>query len=126
MDAGSENVGDLGCSERGFSAPSNQTATPTDAPGDAFRALPANAAANVATATTASAAQGAMLLHGECEGFTWLATAAGLLFRERLLEHGAKGGFTDGAYRWLLLGTDADRPQGTAPGRGDRRQGIFS
>ena len=93
MDAGSGDVGDLGCSERGFSAPSNQTATSTDAPGDAFRALPANAAANVATATTASAAQGAMLLHGECEGFAWLATAAGLLFRERLLEHGAKGGY---------------------------------
>ena len=126
MDAGSENVGDLGCSERGFSAPSNQTATPTGTPGDAFRALPANAAANAAAATTASAAQGAMLLHGECEGFAWLATAAGLRFRERLLEHGAKGGFTGGAHRWLLLGTGADRPQGTAPGRGDRRQGIFS
>ena len=64
-----------------------------------------------------------MLLHGECEGFAWLATAAGLRFRERLLEHGAEGGFTDGAYRWLLLGTGAGRPQGTAPGRGDRRQG---
>ena len=48
-----------------------------------------------------------MLLHGECEGFAWLATAAGLLFRERPLEHGAEGGSTGRAYRWLLLGTGA-------------------
>ena len=64
-----------------------------------------------------------MLLHGKCEGFAWLATAAGLLFRERLEEHGAGGGSTGGAHRWLLMGTGAGRPPGTAPGRGDRRQG---
>ena len=63
MDARSKEVGDLRCPERGFSAPSNQTAPSDqaadapvdafralpDAPGGAFRALPANgAAANAA------------------------------------------------------------------------------
>ena len=59
MDAGSEAVGDLRCPERGFSAPSNQTAPPDQAagaPGDAFRALPANGGGSVAVANAADAA----------------------------------------------------------------------
>ena len=79
-----------------------------DALGDAFRALPANDAASssVAVADMASAGQDAMALveHGKCDGFAWLATAAGQEFCRCLVSHGAKGGFTNGAYRWLLFG----------------------
>ena len=102
----------------------------SDGPGDAFRALPANDAASssVAVADTASAGQDAMALveHGKCDGFAWLATAAGQEFCRRLVAHGAKGGFTDGAYWWLLFGSDADKPPGQAAGRGDRGQGWIS
>ena len=75
----------------------------SDGPGDAFRALPANDAASssVAVADTASEGQGAMALveHGKCDGFAWLATAAGQESRRRLVTHCAGGGFTDGAHR---------------------------
>ena len=67
-----------------------------------------------------------MVEHGKCDGFAWLATAAGQEFRRRLVEHGSKGGFTDCAYLWLLFGTDEDRPPGQATGRGDRAQGWLA
>ena len=70
MDARSKEVGDLRCPERGFSAPSNQTAPSdqaADAPGDAFRALPANdAVANAACRPDAVA----LVEHGMCGGFS--------------------------------------------------------
>ena len=87
---------------------------------DAFRALPANDDGSVAVA---NAADTALLEHGMCGGFSWLCTAAGQAFRNALVGHGAKGGFADTAWRWLLFGTDADRPPGQAAGRGDRAQG---
>ena len=114
MDAGSEAVGDLRCPERGFSAPSNQTAPSgqaAGAPGDAFRALPVNGGGSVAVANAADAADTVALVeHGMCGGFSWLCTAAGQAFRNALGRHGAKAGFAGAAWRWLLLGTDADRP----------------
>ena len=129
MDARSEEVGDLRCPERGFSAPSNQTAPSdqaADAPGDAFRALPANGGGSVAVANAADAADTVALVeHGMCGGFSWLCTAAGQAFRNALVRHGAKAGFAGAAWRWLLFGTDADRPPGQAAGRGDRAQGWF-
>ena len=89
MDAGSEAVGDLRCPERGFSAPSNQTAPSdqaADAPGDAFRALPANGGGSVAVANAADAADTVALVeHGMCGGFSWLCTAAGQAFRNALV-----------------------------------------
>ena len=130
MDAGSEAVGDLRCPERGFSAPSNQTAPSdqaADAPGDAFRALPVNGGGSVAVANAADAADTVALVeHGMCGGFSWLCTAAGQAFRNALVRHGAKAGFAGAAWRWLLFGTDADRPPGQAAGRGDRAQGWFA
>ena len=88
MDARSKEVGDLRCPERGFSAPSNQTAPSdqaADAPGDAFRALPANGGGSVAVANAADAADTVALVeHGMCGGFSWLCTAAGQAFR---IEH---------------------------------------
>ena len=90
---------------------------------DAFRALPANDDGSVAVA---NAADTALLEHGKCGGFSWLCTAAGQAFRNALVGHGAKGGFADTAWRWLLFGTDADRPPGQAAGRGDRAQGWFA
>ena len=116
MNAGSEEVGDLRCPERGFSAPSNQTA-PSDqaagAPGGAFRALPANGGGSVAVANAAGAADTVALVeHGMCGGFSWLCTAAGQASRNALVRHGAKAGFAGAAWRWLLFGTDADRPPG--------------
>ena len=90
---------------------------------DAFRALPANDDGSVAVA---NAADTALLEHGMCRGFSWLCTAAGQAFRNALVGHGAKGGFADTAWRWLLFGTDADRPPGQAAGRGDRAQGWFA
>ena len=120
MDAGSGDVGDLGCSGRGSPAPSNQTATSTDAPGDAFRALPANGGGSVAVANAADAADTVALVeHGMCGGFSWLCTAAGQAFRNALVGHGAGAGFAGAAWRWLLFGTDADRPPiKKAPQRG--------
>ena len=90
---------------------------------DAFRALPANDDGSVAVA---NAADTALLEHGICAGFSWLCTAAGQAFRTALVGHGAQGGFADTTWRWLLLGTDADRPPGQATGRGDRAQGWFA